>query len=725
MCLEKRYTVTDFEKLPSPHRQKMSSESERSGLTQEETLAMAERTLLSLDELLERRRSHVENVENLNHSGLPPDSSVSAAGPWPSTFHSWSPIVGAQRYDGKGEEDSSSIGNRLHYGTNAVEEVSFTSSRKAARHRDQLVSKTKQAELELEKLRAVAAMRRQLQGEAGPQSLGVDSEALMVDDADFSDSFCTTETAPGTPQMPASFVQSSPRAETELAALPLRQRLLDSVGDSSFSPGGVSRAVEKEHYRVEAVPTFSCDALEDIREEGEAAATPDSLLEDDSQLSQHSSSSSSAGVNTNLPSVAMPEPAAAAPESEIGVSVLRTGSAPDETNVTSAEAVSPRGDVEQSAGRTGAGTVELASARAPMTVDSVHVTMVETPARPAEAAGVGEDWQTLLRQRFSDHSDRRNVDRRLSQSPSRAWGQQQPAMDASGKDLLTTGSEDNHAEGHMNSSQMRGSPQLDQIPSFSSASRREATLEEITGFANYLGMDMETDKHLLWIAEAAVLSPVPQGWTQHETEDGYSYFHSLDTGETSWEHPTDAHFKDLFRRVKEQEHNSVKAAEIAVMSLLGSDSSVVPGETERRGPQGRALLHAVRTAVADAGRAEAHMSLPTSLSQTQVALGTAPGGIQTVGGYRDEDFGRSKSDNARLGREHPLVPPHREAAGAAKPVALPSTDALVDSAAVAPHSFVEQVAVAELLHLHKEVAALQDQVHRNQSRPFCACCCVS
>ena len=687
---------------------------------------MAERTLLSLDELLERRRSHAENVENLNTSGfLPPDSSVSAAGPWPSTFHSWSPIVGAQRDGGREEEGSSSSGNGLHYGTNAVEEASFTSSRKAARHRDQLVSKTKQAELELEKLRAVAAMRRQLQGEAGPESLSVESGARMVDDADFSDSFCTTETAPGTPQMPASFVQSSPRAETELAASPLRQRLLDSVGDSSFSPGGVSRAVEKEHCRVEAVPTFSGDALEDIREEGEAAATPDSLLEDDSQLSQHSSSSSSAGVNTNLPSVAMPEQAAPAPEPEIGVSVARTGSAPDETNVTAAEAVSPRGDVEQSAGCTGAGTVELASARAPTTVDSVHVTMMETPARPAEAAGVGEDWQTLLRQRFSDHSDRRNVDRRLSQSPSRAWGQQRPAMDALGKDPLTTGSEDNHAKGHMNSSQMRGSPQLDEIPSFSSASRREATLEEITGFADYLGMDMETDKHLLWIAEAAVLSPVPQGWTQHETEDGFSYFHSLDTGETSWEHPTDAHFKDLFRRVKEQEQNSVKAAEIAVMSLLGSDSSVVPGETERRGPQGQALLHAVRTAVAGAGRAEAHMSLPTSLSRTQVGLGTAPAGIPTVGGYKEEDFGRSRSDNARLGWDPPLVPPRREAAGAAKTVALPSTEALVDSAAVAPHSFVEQVAVTELLHLHKEVAALQDQVHRNQSRPFCSCCSVS
>ena len=175
---------------------------------------MAERTLLSLDELLERRRSHAENVENLNHSGLlPPDSSVSAAGPWPSSFHSWSPIVGAQRDGGREEEGSSSSENGLHYGTNAVEGASFTSSRKAARHRDQLVSKTKQAELELEKLRAVAAMRRQLQGEAGPESLSVESGARMVDDADFSDSFCTTETAPGTPQMPASFAQSSPRAE--------------------------------------------------------------------------------------------------------------------------------------------------------------------------------------------------------------------------------------------------------------------------------------------------------------------------------------------------------------------------------------------------------------------------------------------------------------------------------------------------------------------------------
>jgi hypothetical protein len=31
-------------------------------------------------------------------------------------------------------------------------------------------------------------------------------------------------------------------------------------------------------------------------------------------------------------------------------------------------------------------------------------------------------------------------------------------------------------------------------------------------------MKPEEDAHLLWIAEAAVLSPVPKGWQQYETE---------------------------------------------------------------------------------------------------------------------------------------------------------------------------------------------------------------
>jgi hypothetical protein len=57
-----------------------------------------------------------------------------------------------------------------------------------------------------------------------------------------------------------------------------------------------------------------------------------------------------------------------------------------------------------------------------------------------------------------------------------------------------------------------------------------------------------------------------------------AYFHSVDTGETSWEHPTDAHFKELYRRIKGQEEASIKAAEIAVLSLARSAGSAAGGD---------------------------------------------------------------------------------------------------------------------------------------------------
>ena len=41
-------------------------------------------------------------------------------------------------------------------------------------------------------------------------------------------------------------------------------------------------------------------------------------------------------------------------------------------------------------------------------------------------------------------------------------------------------------------------------------------------------------------------------------------------GETSWEHPTDAHFKELFKRIKGHEEASLKAAELAVLTLSGN-----------------------------------------------------------------------------------------------------------------------------------------------------------
>jgi hypothetical protein len=182
-------------------------------------------------------------------------------------------------------------------------------------------------------------------------------------------------------------------------------------------------------------------------------------------------------------------------------------------------------------------------------------------------------WQSLLRQRFSDHSDRRDANATgggsgsggegggRGGSHSRAWNLQAEAGAGVHVPVLASGlsSDAQHQD-----EQIFGSSS---IPSATSSFRREAKKEEIEQFASYLGMQPQEDSHLLWIAEAAVLSPVPAGWQQYSTEDGFAYFHSIDTGETSWEHPTDAHFKDLFQRIKGHEEASLKAAEIAVLTL--------------------------------------------------------------------------------------------------------------------------------------------------------------
>ena len=50
-----------------------------------------------------------------------------------------------------------------------------------------------------------------------------------------------------------------------------------------------------------------------------------------------------------------------------------------------------------------------------------------------------------------------------------------------------------------------------------------ASAETIRAMAGFLGIDAATEPHLLWLAEKAILAPLPPGWTEYE-EDGVTYF---------------------------------------------------------------------------------------------------------------------------------------------------------------------------------------------------------
>ncbi|EAS03742.2 WW domain protein (macronuclear) [Tetrahymena thermophila SB210] len=78
----------------------------------------------------------------------------------------------------------------------------------------------------------------------------------------------------------------------------------------------------------------------------------------------------------------------------------------------------------------------------------------------------------------------------------------------------------------------------------------EPTEEEIFEYASYLGMDLENEKELLWIARNGLKAPLPQGWKPCQTQDEEIYYFNFDTGESRWDHPCDEQFRKLYLEEK-------------------------------------------------------------------------------------------------------------------------------------------------------------------------------
>eukprot|EP00667_Euglena_gracilis_P031493 EG_transcript_45794 len=74
----------------------------------------------------------------------------------------------------------------------------------------------------------------------------------------------------------------------------------------------------------------------------------------------------------------------------------------------------------------------------------------------------------------------------------------------------------------------------------------EPTLLELCEYAQWLGMDPEQDADLLWIAREGLKAPLPEHWRPCRTATGEVYFFNFATGESMWDHPLDAHFKQLY-----------------------------------------------------------------------------------------------------------------------------------------------------------------------------------
>lgn len=92
----------------------------------------------------------------------------------------------------------------------------------------------------------------------------------------------------------------------------------------------------------------------------------------------------------------------------------------------------------------------------------------------------------------------------------------------------------------------------------------EPTTEEIREYAEYLGMDLECDADLLWIAERGLSEPLRPPWRACQALDLEVFYFNTETGESTWRHPCDDTYEELY--VKEK----AKRAPVKVLNVACS-----------------------------------------------------------------------------------------------------------------------------------------------------------
>lgn len=80
----------------------------------------------------------------------------------------------------------------------------------------------------------------------------------------------------------------------------------------------------------------------------------------------------------------------------------------------------------------------------------------------------------------------------------------------------------------------------------------EPTSAEIEEYAVWLGMDLESDKHLFWIARSGLKAPCKDPWKPCKTEEGDLFYFNFSTGESIWDHPADIYYKTMYQKQKAQ-----------------------------------------------------------------------------------------------------------------------------------------------------------------------------
>ncbi|KAH9494994.1 hypothetical protein Btru_018355 [Bulinus truncatus] len=73
----------------------------------------------------------------------------------------------------------------------------------------------------------------------------------------------------------------------------------------------------------------------------------------------------------------------------------------------------------------------------------------------------------------------------------------------------------------------------------------EPTENEIVEFAASIGIEVDTEQHLLWIAREGFNAQLPENWKPCQTPTGDIYYFNFSTGASIWDHPCDDFYKNM------------------------------------------------------------------------------------------------------------------------------------------------------------------------------------
>ncbi|ESO89091.1 hypothetical protein LOTGIDRAFT_105990 [Lottia gigantea] len=73
----------------------------------------------------------------------------------------------------------------------------------------------------------------------------------------------------------------------------------------------------------------------------------------------------------------------------------------------------------------------------------------------------------------------------------------------------------------------------------------QPTEDEVLEYASIIGIDVQTESHLLYIAREGINAPLPENWKPCQDPNQDIYYFNFATGESIWDHPCDEFYRKM------------------------------------------------------------------------------------------------------------------------------------------------------------------------------------